>query len=469
MKSSLWVFLGSLLIHVATGTVTCTADDQDLILMMSLRVEQPLTAAELHGLVEDAIQPGKSVNGMSVTPVPRRLYDRFARMIGTAKETDVSENGAVQQVNGELFKWHIKGFGTNPDTPKYSPDWIVLKWKQYSPDGHSTEQIQEFAVAPPSSTDTTAAVQSLQGDTQTLLVRTDESWEVLGYRMEWKGEGENRSQDPPENGFHPWGVQPPSFLVVVPNFEQYGKPLSEIYNALREKVSEFLEINSPRRPLKLVALDLEPVDRAAGSPYFNEYYALRIAKSRDASPKTDPYAWALFPLTTAQKDEYLAIFKSEEEKSRNMPGAGARAVPAYIDQFREAVSGPRYFKMAEPIEEVAALNSRSLEQPTGLFDLQLTPQWYEVPAVPDQATGINNGNVKYFSRTLKLNEVSADFGDSRAWAVVVYARDVDGVLRAGKLTQESGVEGPEYATAVEVPFVSFLKSLKNSNGQTDGQ
>ncbi len=480
MRKLAWPIIGSLLILLATDRSICSAKDQDLILMMSLSEEHPLTAAELHGLVEDAIQPGKPVEGMSVTPVPRRLYDRFARIIGKGREATPNENEPVRQVTGDLFKWHIKGFGSSPDTPRYSPEWVVLKWKQYSLDGQTTDHTQEFAVAAPTSTDTTAVVQSLQGDNQTLLVRADESWEVLGYRMEWKGSGDTRLQDPADNGFHPWGVQPPCFLVVIPNFENYGKPLSEIYGALREKVSEFLEVNSPDRPLKLVALDLEPVDRAAESPYFQQYYTLRLAKSREATPTTDPHAWAIFPLTTAQKDEYLVAIQKVETDSRIVPGGGARAVPTYIDQFRNGASGPGYFPIAEPIEDVPELASRRLEQPTGVFDAQWSPQWYEVPAVLDQAPGVNFGNVMYFSRTLKVNNAAASFEDNKAWAIVVYARKVEGVLpvegvppvegvlRAGKLSQENGTTGPEYAVAVEVPFVNFLQSLKKPKAAKNG-
>lgn len=446
----------------AVLAASASADDQDLIIMMSIATDKPLTPAEIIGQIDDAV-PNRDLTGISAEPVPRRVYDLFAKIIGNLDKKPF-ESKRVSEVEGDINKWHIDGYGVGKDTPDYAPDWVVLKWSEFAPDGAVKQHVQEFPVTPPVSTDTQSVAQALGN--KKILIRADETWELNGFRLEWNGPNGTRIKDPPEDLFAEWSPQPPCFLVVIPNFDQYGVPVSKVYDALREKTSEPIIVSSPKRPIKLVSMNIDPVGQSLGELSFEKYYTLRVSATKDNQIALAPHVWALFPLTTENKDLFLKQILDVERASANVTGAGGRAVPRYILESRGNEGSPKYISVAEPLEKVSGLTLRNMPQPTAILDPSLQPHWYEVPAVADAV-----GKVDHYARTFRLDGPAGQFGEEQAWVIVAYARpdnpDANVIdWRAGKInTAEPGGDAPEYAKATDNPFPRFLESLSQNPAQ----
>ncbi len=413
---------------------TASADQRDLIVLVSVTDKAGTTSrADLQQYIVSALKktPNESCKP-TVTVIPRRLYERVSRMMRqVANGGKLLSDGTVSEVKDQLTHWHIES------REGVTPARVALKWREL---GNEQAFEQVFVVQKQGTSNAIATAQEVAKNT--VLVRSNESWDILGYRLEWDGISN------PKDGYAAWPSRPPTYLVVLRGFDDTGDELQKLYTALREDVGEILKIESPRRALKLVSIDLEPDGWERGPVWSGSNFVLSVAPFTPWRKDVEPLAWVLFPLSADEKDEVVDRIRKLEAVADE---SGQVTVAKYI------LDGSLYplVKRQKPKELVRDLPA-DMPQPTATLDRALRAQWYEVPAETNP-----DGTLRRFARTVQVQgEPDPALLKDRHWMVIVYARDIKGDWLAGQPSDEQKKVGTKYSTTRDDQnFIPFFQQL----------
>lgn len=353
---------------------------RDLVLLAAVQPE--IKKEQFEQDLKDALaasgHPGAKFQLHRISP---RLFNRFARMMKlNSDEPKVLSQGAITQ--GEGNQWTLELGGQFP--PKY----LWLKWRQTD---STEERLDAFSVLPAVANDPTATVEQLDSDR--LLIRTQETWEVI----EWALGPGDKTQKP--QTFQKWPQPTPTYVITLPGFPGGENERQSLVEALRKKITQEIIVDSPKRPVRLVSMDLDPEVLDLGSAVFKNLFLLRFDRLRTRSADEDREVFVLFPLNAEQTKQVLQ--RLNDGKFTNLQAA----------EWARKDSKFPIIGLGKAAETQGLPGGWPL--PTGAIHEGFSPAWYSVPAVKDAA-----GKVKEFSRAMQLGDTPPPPGD--AWMVVMY-------------------------------------------------
>lgn len=401
----------------------CGADHAvagDLIMLTA--VDESINQPQLERHMLDALAASDNKDVVpNVSRVSPRLFERFARMMKLKSIVPTrAGNDVLTQVEGNATQWNLDLGGQFP------PAYLWLRWSEEGTEGPKIQEVA-FEVRKPVEQALEATVQALNRDT--LLIRTQESWHMLGYAPG----GEKPDQKPEK--FLEWPQPTPTYVITFRNFSGGEQRRQALVDALKTKIGEFIIVESPEQTVRLISVDIAPSKRdLLDSPVEGNRFLVRFNPIRERSVEEDQAVWALFPLTETQVKDLIQKMQSAQVNR---------------DVAQLAKEGTPYpFVELQNSDETAQL-PEGWPAPSGRFNDNFDPAWYVIPAWPD-----SNMNVQQFRRTLEIGKISPPEEDR--WVVLMYVfhqkEDENFPWRAVRLPEVEQKRNAPHSTPYVVAF-----------------
>jgi len=187
-------------------------------------------------------------------------------------------------------------------------------------------------------------------------------------------------------------------VITFKDFPGGEQQRQALVGALRDKISEFIIVESPEQTVRLISVDLAPSKRDPGPPTDGLLFLVKFNRIRKRKAEEDQAVWALFPLT---EDQVKGLFKKME---------GVDINKAIAELVKENKDYP-FVELEEP--DTQGEHPEGWPASTGRFNNNFDPAWYVIPAQPDE-----NGMVEKFSRSLEIGKVTPPEDDR--WVALMY-------------------------------------------------
>lgn len=392
-------------------------------LIMLAAVDEEISEGQLKQNMIDALAAS---NNQGVVPnvnrVSPRLFERFARMMKLEKIVPKrAGNSLVTPVEGKPTQWNLE-LGD-----QFPPDHLWLKWSEKGIDGTLATREEKFKVYQPSEDGAVeSTVQAL--NRENILIRTQEPWQMLGYAL--------GSADPNQkpDKFLNWPQPPPTYVITFKDFPGGEQQRQALEGALRDKISEFIIVESPEQTVRLISVDLAPSKRDQSTVTDGRLFLVKFNRIREREAEEDQAVWALFPLT---EDQVKGLFKKME---------GVDIDKAIAELVKENKDYP-FIELEKP--DMQGEHPQGWPASTGRFNSNFASAWYVIPAQPDE-----NGMVEKFSRSLEIGKVPPPEDDR--WVALMYVfnqkEDADFPWRAVRLPPAEQERNAPYSTPYVIAF-----------------